>query len=332
MQRVEPPPVSRLHAPVWNETRLLHTQELLQRYGSASGVEPAEQLEAFVEQHLAGLQPVARVKPALSQLSVRFSGGFTEGFDLWPDARSDTGTIVVTALQSALVGASATTGLVAEKPAKCPHSDRQALMIILGRLDVRPSRQTIPQCLIVQMTYSAFARLTGMGPQAAGAWLDTGMPLALLAALEITIHRTGGPEAGHFDLLRLLPGKDPALASELIIVGADMYRGSESEWMLPAVLIELAGQAARWSQQGHFPRRSILFALWSHRDALTEYLAQPYWPLDATHIIVHIGNHPRVPASLPVRTLRLPHSSSSDEPDGVLNRLREVVLDEAGGM
>ena len=338
LQQVEPPPVSTIYAPVWNSARIQQTLELLQRHGSDSGGESAEQLEAFVDQSLSGLQSIMPVEPGLSQLSARARFGrglnFDEGYELWPDARSDTGTIAATSLQSANAvagGASAKIALVADKSANCPRSDSQALVIILGSLDVRPSRQTIPRCIMVQLTYSAWTRLTGMDEQAAIQWLEAGTPLALQSALHVTITRIRRPDAGRFGLLRLLPGKDPSLSSELVIVGADLNRGNESDWITPVVLVEMAGQAAQWSQQGGFPRRSILFALWPDRDVLTDFLAQPYWPMDATHIMLHVGSRPEVSASVPVRTLRLPPPESPGHHDRALNMLREILLTEAGG-
>ena len=101
------------------------------------------------------------------------------------------------------------------------------------------------------------------------------------------------------NVLALLPGSDPLLGQETIILGAhydyvgddgDGRRyGGENEATGPAALIEIARM---WQEAGYEPQRTILFAAWGGQEIGSAgsqfYVSDPAWPLADTVALVQI--------------------------------------------
>lgn len=298
LSEVVPAQPSTIAAPVWNTARMQQTIEVLQQHGSDSGVHDSDEIRAFMTPNSAGLQILAQpgAIPVQNHVRMRTESGatFVAGLDIWPHAQSDTGEETVDVLLPFGADAAVRSPSIGTVAATLPtpeqfREENASVVIVLGRLNMRPVHQLIAGQVILQMTYNAWANLTGMNREATDRWLNEGLPLTLSAPFLVEILAKQNRAANRYGMLGLLPGKDPALANELVIVGADLGKGSQTDWVAPAGLIELARQAVAWSSAELFPRRTILFALWPDSTGLGAYLKQPHWPVDATRDILEIG-------------------------------------------
>lgn len=131
------------------------------------------------------------------------------------------------------------------------------------------------------------------GGTAAGelVWVEDGRYNGMDLSGKIVI-REPGPETAN--VLGFLPGSDPELRDEVIILGAHYdhvgddpgglaYSGANDNASGVAVLLEIARQ---WQEAGYQPARSILFAAWGAQEAgqigAGSYLAQPVLPITNT--------------------------------------------------
>ena len=102
------------------------------------------------------------------------------------------------------------------------------------------------------------------------------------------------------NVLGLLPGSDPILRQEVIILGAhydfvgndaggSLYSGANDNASGVAVLLEIARVL---HEQGYSPKRSILFAAWGAQEpgqvGSNYYLANPLFPLQATVAMIQL--------------------------------------------
>ena len=335
---IEPSPVSTIDVPVWNTVRLQQSLDRLQQLGAEPGPDQNSALGAYIEFSLTGLQRIDVALPAHAQLSVRVqSGGGTaliEGYHVWAHAYSDTGTVVVDTLLPAatmLGSKSSVVGVVvdASVEAASMSATPPALTIALGRLDVRRSGAVNSNRNIIQMTYSAWEHVTALDSVATNRWLATASPLALTEPLRVKTHLNHETEPRRPGHLWLLPGKDPALSDELVIVATDLELASADEWIGPALLMELARQSALWTRQGLFPRRSVLFALWTDRYTLDEYLKRPYWPVDATKSVLQVGSSSAqqgAGVTIPISTFTLPEEPVKESYLQLLDDLHYALL------
>jgi aminopeptidase YwaD len=101
-------------------------------------------------------------------------------------------------------------------------------------------------------------------------------------------------------VLGMLPGSDPYLSREVIIVSAHYdyvgddpdglrYSGANDDASGIGVLLEIAHLL---HEQGYQPKRSILFAAWGAQElgqiGSNYYIANPFFPLQATNAMIQL--------------------------------------------
>ncbi len=131
---------------------------------------------------------------------------------------------------------------------------------------------------------------------------ETTIPLDARARLAIALESDACPVSGcrGRNVLGVLPGRDPAVANEVIILGAHydhlglgpdgtLWPGANDNASGVAVLLEIA---RTWQAQGYVPRRTVVFAAW---DAEEQGLLGS----------IHYVNHPRYPLEKTVAMLQL---------------------------
>jgi hypothetical protein len=123
--------------------------------------------------------------------------------------------------------------------------------------------------------------------------LHTGYEVALDLPLDV-------PQAVQTaNVLGLLPGIDPTLSQELIIIGAhhdhvgndngQQYPGANDNASGVGVLLEIA---QLWQEVGYRPQRSVLFAAWGAQEpgelGATYYIEHPVFPLTQTVAVLQL--------------------------------------------
>lgn len=337
LSEVVPTHMSTFAAPVWNTARMHQTIEVLQQHGSDSEVHDSDEIRAFMTLSLAGLQILAQPQaiPVQHDARMRTESGatFVAGLDVWPHAQSGTGEETVDVLLPFAADSEVRSPSIGTVSAVLPTPEQlrkvnASMVIVLGRLDMRPVRHSKAGKVVMQMTYAAWANLSGMDREATLRWLNEGSPLALSAPVTAEVVARQGDSAKRYGMLGLLPGKDPAWSNELVIVGTNLGMGSQTAWVAPAGVIELAREAVAWSSAGLFPRRSILFALWPDSTGLSTYLKQPQWPADATRDILEFGlaeHESGNGSSAKVKFISLPPQGSQEATDQYLERSLDVL-------
>ncbi len=164
--------------------------------------------------------------------------------------------------------------------------------------DVRPlSDQTIP---VLELTREAATALFGLAGYRAYE-LDNLPPILVLplsARMAVQVEFTAAVEAAN--ILGVLPGSDPELANEVLILGAHLdgvgslpdgtvFPGANNDASGVAVLLEIA---RLWHESGYRPRRTILFAAWNAAELGLEgsryYVAHPAYPLQDTIGVIQL--------------------------------------------
>ena len=288
--------------PNWELRHTIESMQFFQGQGLAEDPQRQAQSMAFVASRLEDLQHVTEMyreqqHRLLKSVSVEVDNGIElkEGIDTWSYAHSDSGQISITSIQPASFEPAPwqpAKAAIARHPLTVQQlrSLRQhgaALIIIVGSLDLRPSNTIVGGLLILQITESGWFRLTGMTIDELDQWLTTSESLDLPSSVTVGVDIQFADH--HDSVLVLVPGKDPTYADELVIVCAVLESDRTDGWLAPATVMELARHYTRWSDLWLFPRRTMLFAIWRDRDSLINYLNRPYWPLDATHNILHVG-------------------------------------------
>ena len=114
------------------------------------------------------------------------------------------------------------------------------------------------------------------------------------------------------NILARVAGSDPALADELVIVGAHhdhngadgdtVFNGADDNASGTAGVLAVAEAYARAAESGRRPRRSVLFAIWDAEErgllGAWYYTERPVHPLEATAAVLNmdmIGRHQEVP-------------------------------------
>lgn len=102
------------------------------------------------------------------------------------------------------------------------------------------------------------------------------------------------------NVLGLLPGTDPQLQDEVVIVSAHydhmgidpdgtIYNGANDNASGVAVVLEIARM---WQAQGFQPKRSVLFVAWDAEEkgllGSTQYVENPFYPLDHTAAVLNL--------------------------------------------
>lgn len=160
-------------------------------------------------------------------------------------------------------------------------------------------RHTIP---VLMLSSKGYDRLLGVVPQKVADTLNTSKtPPALSLGLKLNIAvplRT--PETvTSANVLGLLPGTDPLLAQQVVIVGAHydhvgndpdrQYTGQNDNASGVGVLLEIA---RLWHERGYRPQRSVLFAAWGAQEAgeigSSYYVTHPTLPLTNTVAVIQL--------------------------------------------
>ena len=117
-------------------------------------------------------------------------------------------------------------------------------------------------------------------------------PLSTTARLVVAL-RTDEAARGR-NVLGVLPGRDPAYADQVVIIGGHYdhmgqdpdgtaWVGANDNASGVAVLLEIARS---WQEQGYVPRRTVLFGAWDAEEmglvGSRYYVAHPQYPLTAT--------------------------------------------------
>jgi hypothetical protein len=131
--------------------------------------------------------------------------------------------------------------------------------------------------------------------------LDPGLPGATA-----TLNLAGAPQAAACrNVLALLPGSDPKLKDEAVVIGAHLdhlgragdqvFLGADDNASGVAALLEIAKAFAALDRK---PRRSLVFALWTGEEEAKfgshHYVRHPRWPLAKTTAYLNLDmiGHP----------------------------------------
>ncbi len=157
--------------------------------------------------------------------------------------------------------------------------------------------QTLPVFTLTKEAYEALLKLAGYRPpQLADA--PPVLPLPLTARASVRLESTTAATVAN--VLGVLPGSDPLLAQEVIILGAQLdgvgslpdgtlYPGANHDASGIAVLLEIA---RTWQERGYHPRRTILFAVWNGGElggsGSRYYVSHPLYPLEQTRAVIQL--------------------------------------------
>jgi hypothetical protein len=128
-------------------------------------------------------------------------------------------------------------------------------------------------------------------------------------SMTVTVERHQTPGR---NILAMMPGSDPVLQDEVIIVGAHHdHNGTDGETVLNGAdddgsgtvgVMAVAEAYARAAEAGQRPRRSVLFAVWDAEErgllGAWYYTLRPLFPLPSTAAVLNldmIGRHEEVP-------------------------------------
>jgi len=151
--------------------------------------------------------------------------------------------------------------------------------------------QTLPVYLLAKGVSDELLNLAGLraGPSRNSAPVQL---LPLRANLDVRLAVT--PTAWATNVLGVLPGSDPELRDQVLIVGAHLdhvgslpdgtiYPGANDDASGVAVLLEIA---RLWQEKGYRPRRTVLFAAWDAEEmgllGSQHYVVNPAFPLSDT--------------------------------------------------
>ncbi|MGB3542920.1 hypothetical protein [Rubrivirga sp.] len=168
-----------------------------------------------------------------------------------------------------------------------------ALLVVIGCSAPRDPAALGPQARPSALTYevtvdsledaaSSLARLAVGARAMVGVGLTPlASPLLSTPESRFTLPAVSGPLA-----LGLIPGGDPLLRSELVVVGADVDTPSA------AVVLEAARALVERSQWTDVPGRSVQIALWSGAASRSRALSAPLWRRDAVYAVLEVGEPP----------------------------------------
>ena len=159
------------------------------------------------------------------------------------------------------------------------------------------SSETIPVFELTKEASDSLLELAGYKP-----WqlenVPPALPLPLSARAEVQLATT--PTVRVANVLGVLPGSDPQVADEILILGAHLdhvgrlpdgtvYPGANNDASGAAVLLEIA---RLWHEQGYRPRRTVLFAAWNAAElglkGSSHYVAHPAYPLADTVAVIQL--------------------------------------------
>lgn len=156
---------------------------------------------------------------------------------------------------------------------------------------------SIPVCELSREAFELLLATTGLRT----AQLEKSppaLPLPLSARMSVQVQVI--PDASASNVLGVLPGSDPQVADEVLILGAHLdhvgclpngafYPGANRDASGVAVLLEIA---RLWHETGYRPRRTVLFAAWNATEkgllGSNDYVANPAYPLTSTLAVIQL--------------------------------------------
>lgn len=360
-----PPPATPL-APRWPADEVLRHLELFNddEDGRATGSEGLERALAYVADRFREflLQPGAggtyrqtfpvplnRPDGVTMTATGADTLDFIPGFDVMPDSRSDSGTVV---LRRAVFGA---TGAV-PGPDALVLLDREAAtpvrlrairreggraVLIVGDLHPALAPASVPGLLVAQATRRAAARLLGVPSRSLSMLVELPRPIVrtLPRTLTLRINARSRTVVEGYNLLGFLAGRHPVHARELVVVSADLddvgavpgARVVDTRHLGQgaAALMELARAYSAFGDRLSFPDRSILFILFtgqgSGQAGLRAFLSQATWPRSAIHSWWYLAPDADTRQVLDTLRSRLPFPVHAVEA-GEADRLPAAVL------
>lgn len=160
-----------------------------------------------------------------------------------------------------------------------------------------PSSTSIPVLELSSEAGQTLLDLAGYRP-----WeLDEAPPaLAMPLAAHISVQIAITPSVTVPNVLGVLPGGDPELDDEVIVIGAHLdhvgslpdgtiYPGANNDASGVAALLEIA---RIWHEEGYRPRRTVLFAVWNANEVgrlgSQHYARHPVQPLSSTVGVIQL--------------------------------------------
>jgi hypothetical protein len=274
----------------------------------------------------AGGGPVAFVyrQDFLTLVDAAGGGGFAEGELVWVDDGSYEGMELGGRIAVRDPGTALTPDVVtAERRAAVEHG--VGGLILLSRTDTRQalnSKSPLPtnampagSIPVLRMTGEGSERLKELLKPLMASPVDAPpvQPLGIEARMDVLLSPSEVVQTAN--VLGYLPGSDPVLGQEVIVLGAHYdhvgdepggpvcfdetsgceilegghYPGANDDASGVAVLLEIA---RLWRASGYQPRRSILFAAWGAQElgelGSRAYVAGPAFPLDKTTAMLQL--------------------------------------------
>lgn len=159
------------------------------------------------------------------------------------------------------------------------------------------SAETIPVYELTKEASDLLLELVGYRP-----WeleeVPPALPFPLSAHVNVQLAITTTVSVAN--VLGVLPGNDPQLSQEVLILGAHfdhvgrlpdgtIYPGANNDASGVAVLLEIA---RIWHKIGYRPRRTVLFAAWNGTElglqGSKHYIKHPVYPLQATTAVIQL--------------------------------------------
>ncbi len=154
-----------------------------------------------------------------------------------------------------------------------------------------PAEDAIP---VLELTQSGYGRLMAALELTPPVLFNSppALPLGVSVHIQVPISTPESTETAN--ILGLLPGSDPILSQEIIILGAHYdhlgddpdgrrYSGANDNASGVAVLLEIA---ELWQENGYHPQRSVLFIAWGAQElgmlGSRHYIDNPVFPLERT--------------------------------------------------
>jgi hypothetical protein len=178
-------------------------------------------------------------------------------------------------------------------------SSADELRTVRDYRDGGESPDTIPVLEITEEAFDALLRQAGVTQHALATAKRT-LPIAVKA--RINLPRSPMTTARTANVLGLLPGTDPELAQEVLVIGAhydhvgqlpggDYFPGANQNASGVAALLELVRV---WRERSFEPSRSVLLAAWGAEErssaGVRYYLRDPVVPLTRTAAVISLDS------------------------------------------
>lgn len=246
------------------------------------------------------------------------TAAFWAGIDFLPDGRSDSGRVAAervtldptgrpdTAPAVPVVMVDAANATTPYLTALARRGGQAALLV--GRLAPRQATTPVEGLVVVRILPETAARILDVSTGRLDGLLKGAQPQprSLQHTLQLHVVADHQPMAGALNLIGFQPGKHPRLASDLVIVCADLDAigaiggvgvfDSQHLGTGAAAVLEVARLYSTFARYWPLPERSILFAIWSGAQigqaGLKAYLRHPPWMLERTRGVIYAGLAP----------------------------------------